>query len=152
MRIYLDNCILNRPFDDQAQERIYLETQLLLILLKYIENNEIEFVISIANQYEVDKITDFNRKEKVKSYLDLAKKQINLNENIEKRALDLSQFGFMGMDALHVACAEAAKVDNFVTCDDQLLKASSKYSEGLKVKVCSIFKMIEDIHYVKNNE
>ena len=28
----------------------------------------------------------------------------------------------MGMDAMHVACAENAKADFFVTCDDNLIK------------------------------
>jgi len=27
MKVYLDNCSYNRPFDDQSQMRIYLETQ-----------------------------------------------------------------------------------------------------------------------------
>lgn len=28
----------------------------------------------------------------------------------------------MGMDAVHIACAEKAKADFFVTCDDNLIK------------------------------
>ncbi|MGH2585054.1 MAG: hypothetical protein ACRDJE_09075 [Dehalococcoidia bacterium] len=31
MRIYFDVCCLNRPFDDQRQERVRLETEALLI-------------------------------------------------------------------------------------------------------------------------
>lgn len=27
MRIYLDNCSYNRPYDNQSQMKIYLETQ-----------------------------------------------------------------------------------------------------------------------------
>ena len=27
VKIYLDNCCYNRPYDDQSQMRIYLETQ-----------------------------------------------------------------------------------------------------------------------------
>jgi len=38
LKIYIDNCLLNRPFDDQTQERIYFETQSLLILLKWIDD------------------------------------------------------------------------------------------------------------------
>ena len=32
-KIYLDNCVLNRPFDDQSQERIRLETEAIVLLL-----------------------------------------------------------------------------------------------------------------------
>ena len=35
MKVYLDNCSYNRPFDDQGQIRIYLETQANGILKKY---------------------------------------------------------------------------------------------------------------------
>ena len=30
--------------------------------------------------------------------------------------------GLMGMNAMHIACAEKAKADFFVTCDDKLIK------------------------------
>ena len=37
LKHYLDNCCLNRPFDDQIQQRIYLETEAKLIrfMLQY---------------------------------------------------------------------------------------------------------------------
>lgn len=34
MRIYLDNCCYNRPFDDQTQDRIHLESEAVLAVLK----------------------------------------------------------------------------------------------------------------------
>lgn len=34
MTIYLDNCCYNRPFDDQTQERIHLESEAVLSILK----------------------------------------------------------------------------------------------------------------------
>ena len=44
MRIYLDNCIFNRPFDDQSQIRIRLEAEAKLFIQDKIKNNEIELV------------------------------------------------------------------------------------------------------------
>jgi hypothetical protein len=32
-KIYLDVCCLNRPFDDQTQPRIYLETQSVMTII-----------------------------------------------------------------------------------------------------------------------
>jgi hypothetical protein len=37
MIIYLDSCVYNRPFDDQQQPRINLETQALLLILHMAE-------------------------------------------------------------------------------------------------------------------
>jgi predicted nucleic acid-binding protein len=40
-----------------------------------------------------------------------------------------------GFDALHLACAEAADVDIFVTCDDRLLAALQRLGPAVKVRV-----------------
>jgi predicted nucleic acid-binding protein len=37
------------------------------------------------------------------------------------RSIGLEKLGLMGMDAVHVACAEKAKTDFFITCDNSLL-------------------------------
>lgn len=34
MKLYLDNCCYNRPFDDQTQDRIHLESEAVLALLR----------------------------------------------------------------------------------------------------------------------
>lgn len=36
-RVYLDVCVLNRLFDDQRQMRIRLETDAILLILKFIQ-------------------------------------------------------------------------------------------------------------------
>jgi predicted nucleic acid-binding protein len=46
-----------------------------------------------------------------------------------------------GMDALHVACAEKAKVDFFVTCDDRLTSKLKKMPD-LKVSCCSLLEFV----------
>ena len=89
MKIYIDNCLLNRPFDDQTQERIYFETQSLLILLKWIEEGKIQFLNSFALEFEVSAISDPDRGLKVREYLKAAEKFIEFNDKIEKRAIVL---------------------------------------------------------------
>lgn len=151
MRIYLDNCVLNRPFDDQTQERIYLETQAFLMILKQLETNAIDLICSIANLYEADRIADIERKEKIKTYLGLAKLQMNLNENVPQRSIELNEMGFMGMDAVHLASAETGNVDYFISCDDRLLKTADKNKDRLLVKVLSLFEFMEIIYHAKDN-
>lgn len=46
MRVYLDTSVYNRPFDDQTQAKIFLETQAVLIILQKVEDKEIELVNS----------------------------------------------------------------------------------------------------------
>jgi hypothetical protein len=41
MRIYLDNCCFNRPFDNQTQLKIHLETEAKLFIQQEIINGHI---------------------------------------------------------------------------------------------------------------
>lgn len=44
MRVYLDNCTFNRPFDDQTQIRIKLETEAKLYIQEKIRDGTLELV------------------------------------------------------------------------------------------------------------
>jgi hypothetical protein len=50
--IYLDNCSYNRPFDDQRQLRISLETQAKLYIQSLVKNNRIDLIYSYVCFYE----------------------------------------------------------------------------------------------------
>lgn len=58
MKLYLDLCVLNRPFDFQGQERISLETSIFIYILEKIERGIHELVISDAVLYENEKNPD----------------------------------------------------------------------------------------------
>jgi len=47
---------------------------------------------------------------------------ISCDKWILERSIELEKYGLTGMDAVHIACAEKAKADFFVTCDDNLVK------------------------------
>ncbi|CAG1022686.1 Antitoxin YefM [Methylococcales bacterium] len=46
MKIYLDACCLNRPYDDQTQDRIHLESEAILTIFKHIEAGDWEWIVS----------------------------------------------------------------------------------------------------------
>jgi len=46
IRVYLDNCSYNRPFDDQRNIIIHLETEAKLTIQQMIKDNEIKLVWS----------------------------------------------------------------------------------------------------------
>ena len=51
-RVYLDTSIYNRPFDDQTQPKVFLETQAVILILQMVEAKLIELVSSSVLEYE----------------------------------------------------------------------------------------------------
>ncbi len=48
MKIYLDMCCYNRPYDDQSQIKIALETQSKLYIQHLIKDKKLELITSAA--------------------------------------------------------------------------------------------------------
>ncbi len=61
---------------------------------------------------------------------------IDLTPTIEARAKHFVERRVKPLDALHLACAEEAKVDFFCTCDDKFLKKAKKLKD-LTIKTVS---------------
>ncbi|WP_293162731.1 hypothetical protein [Okeania sp. SIO2C9] len=72
IRVYLDTSVYNRPFDDQTQKKIALETEAVLLILGMINNREIELVNSEPIEYENLFNSDITRQEKITNFLTLA--------------------------------------------------------------------------------
>ena len=122
MKLYLDMCVYNRPFDDQSQPRIMLESQIFIMLLSMISEGRFDLINSFALEYENSKNPDIENMLKISDLLGYSTDYISRNEGILDRSLELEKYGLMGMDAVHIACAEKAKADFFVTCDNNLIK------------------------------
>ena len=52
LRVYLDNCSYNRPFDDQTQIKIALETDAKRYIQQLIVDKSIDLVYSYVNRLE----------------------------------------------------------------------------------------------------
>ena len=52
MRVYLDNCCFNRPFDDQRQTRVRLEAEAKLCIQEHIRSGTLELVWSYMVDFE----------------------------------------------------------------------------------------------------
>jgi hypothetical protein len=52
MRVYMDNCCFNRPFDVQTQTRVRLETEAKLEIQQRIKDKSIELAWSYLLDYE----------------------------------------------------------------------------------------------------
>lgn len=66
MKIYLDVCCLNRPFDDQTQDRIHLEAEAILSILNHSQSTDWRVMGSYAIDYEISKIPDPDKRLMVK--------------------------------------------------------------------------------------
>ncbi|WP_238846224.1 PIN domain-containing protein [Nostoc edaphicum] len=110
-RVYLDTSIYNRPFDDQTQPKIFLETQAVILILQIVEAKLIELVSSSVLEYENSRNPFPVNQQSMEQYLQIATLRVLLDENIRVRAKQLEQQGIKAIDALHVACAEASQSD-----------------------------------------
>lgn len=122
MRIYLDNCCYNRPFDDQSQVKVVIETLAKLTIQQQMREGEIEYVWSEVLDYEVGRSRFVDRKLQIQPWAQGAAVFIELDESIRERAHQFEDAGLRAMDALHLACAEAANCDWFFTTDNGILK------------------------------
>src|SRR5208282_1165842 len=135
MTIYLDVCCLNRPFDDQSQNRVRLEAEAVLSILEMADTGKLELAGSDIIDDELSQMPDVERREKVKLLLGSTPKSISLTATIVRRAAKLQKWNITPLDALHLASAEAARADYFLTTDDYLLRRARRHANELKVKV-----------------
>lgn len=135
--IYLDVCCLNRPLDDQTQERVRLESEAILLILGRCQRSEWLLVGSEAITLEINQTRDSERKSQLQAFANLATLQVTVDESIEVRAGIFVQQGLGTFDALHLACAEASRVTALLTTDDRLVRWATRQSEMLQVKVAN---------------
>jgi predicted nucleic acid-binding protein len=121
IRIYLDTSVFNRPFDDQTQPRIWLETLAFSIILQMVESETALLITSTVIDYETGRNPHRLGRIWVKKVMALSAEHQLVDPSIKQRAIILEQSGLTPLDALHLACAETAGSDYFVTCDDRLI-------------------------------
>lgn len=105
MKIYLDVCCLNRPFDDQTQDRIRLESEAILTILGRYQSREWQLVGSQVIEFEISKIPDGERRQKVSILAGLAELKVLIDKEIRRCAIELQNLGFKPFDTLHISSA-----------------------------------------------
>lgn len=124
MRIYLDNCCFNRPFDDQSQIRIRLETEAKLEIQERIRNRDVDLVWSYLLDFENQANPIISRRNAISRWRTFAVKNLLASEEIIGRALEFSNKGLRAKDSLHLACAIVGGCGFLITTDDELLRKS----------------------------
>ena len=135
MRIYLDACCLNRPFDDQSQDRIRLEAEAVVLILLRVHAGVLRWVSSEVVDYEIDLTPDSGRRARVSLLARTANERVAVEEVDALRGVELEGLGFRTFDALHLACAERAAVDLFLTTDDKGVRLAARRADAVRVPV-----------------
>jgi len=112
-----------------------LESEAVLAIVSEIERGRWVLVTSDAIDEEIDEMADPQRLERVRNSIPRKRQHIRFDDQIIARALALESLGFLGMDALHVAAAEGARADVFLTTDDRLLRRAKRQRPRLRVAV-----------------
>ncbi|MBW3572192.1 MAG: nucleic acid-binding protein [Gemmatimonadetes bacterium] len=144
MRIYLDVCAIQRPFDDAVQERILRETEALLRVIKLVEQGVVDLVGSFALDIETEANPDAVKRAYMERVLSLAQQRVIPGAAVEQRTDAYRSLGLDTWDAAHLAAAVEARVDLFCTCDDKLLRRARKADTGL-TRVVSLLELIEEV-------
>jgi predicted nucleic acid-binding protein len=144
MRVYLDLCCLKRPFDDQSQPRIHLESEAVLALVGA-PAEKVECLRGAALDLENDQNPLAQRAAKVRLWLEALPLRDVPPAPLADRTKELIALGLKNFDALHVASAEALGADALSTCDDRFLAAARRHASLLKVRVVNPVDLAREI-------
>ena len=127
IRVYLDNCTYNRPFDDQTQIKLALETEAKRHIQRLITEKVIDLVYSYVNRFENNKNPQPANKKAISEFFKNAVSYIDNthSQEVEERAIIIRQSGVKTADAFHISCAIEGNCDYFITTDKPLLKYSN---------------------------
>lgn len=135
LRIFLDVCCLNRPFDDRSQTRIALEAQAVLEILNHCQTGTHKLMTSSSLEAEIAQTPNPERQTNVMTLLAIAKIKVLHSPALETRIHEIQQIGFTPYDAAHIASAEKGKADIFLSTDDRLVKKAQKNTNLIQVPV-----------------
>ena len=148
VKLYLDNSFLNRFFDDPALGANKLEREILLRVLDKAHTGDIQLVNSSVIGFENARNPFPQRKQFVEQVMKAAPMFQSYTEDAARRAEELVDVCKLSLyDARHIAVAETAQVDFFLTCDYDLVK---KYQGTLNVMTPTTFANHYDQHHEKS--
>ena len=144
-RVYLDTCCFNRPFDDQEQLRVRLESRAILIVVESVLRGDCALIGSDAIDAELAAIRDPKRRRRVMKLARAATEHVSIDAGGSRRQQLLEGMGFGVYDSVHIACAEAAGADVLLTTDDALIRRARRLQHQLAVRVANPVSWLEEI-------
>ena len=121
MRVYLDNCCFNRPFDDQVSAVVRFETDAKLHIQDMIRSGRLELCWSFVLDYENAANPFVEVRNRIAEWKYIAAYDCALTSEIFDISARLMKLGLRQMDAAHVASAIYLNADCFLTTDKKIL-------------------------------
>ena len=128
LRIYLDNCCYNRPFDDFSVTKNALEANAKIFVQSLVKYKSIALYYSFMSLIEID---DSPFEERTAYILDFIEANAigfvgeRRLEEIKILSEEITKTGIKKKDATHLACSIIAECDYFITTDKRLLNYKS---------------------------
>lgn len=142
MLLYLDNCAIQRPLDDQTQVRIRAEAEAVIGILALCESGQVELIASGVHVIENRRCPYPDRRAHVDDVLSLAAQYASSSGmDVLTRAEAYQAVGIKRFDALHLASSAESGADYFCTTDDELLRKGKKTETG-KTSVVSPLELV----------
>ncbi len=144
MIVYLDNCCFNRPFDDQKQLRIRLETQAKLSIQGKIRDGSLSLVWSFILSYELSANPFRHRRNQIAKMEHFTSVYVHAKENVYDEANKIMKnCRISPKDALHLAAAIDGHAEYFITTDDRLIR-NTRAIEAIRI--------IDPLDFIKTGE
>jgi len=121
MRIYLDHCAYNRPFDDQRGIKIQLETTAKLYIQDAIRRGKYDLVWSYMSDIENSVNPNIESRNSIQAWELMAKIRCSSSETILHLSREIMKQNVRTKDALHIACAIESGCDYFITTDSGII-------------------------------
>ena len=145
MKIYLDNCTFNRPFDNQTDIRIRIETEAKLYIQEKIKTGDLELIWSYILDFENEQNPFNERRISIAKWKKFASIDIEETEDLLNKAHSLVNLGLKAKDALHLASAIEATARYFLTTDDKILNKKPKLIDIIIISPTDFIKELENL-------
>ena len=125
VRIYLDCCCYNRPYDDLSRLTVSLEAQAKLHIQDEIKAGKYELATSEMLNFEVGNCPIEVRRDTITSYMEEnSSVHVGLGSvgQVEEIAREIMRTGVKYKDACHITSALIANCNYLISTDKRLLK------------------------------
>lgn len=125
LKIYLDSCCYNRPFDDLTQLKIKNEAVAKMYIQSLIKFDSLDLYTSFMLSYEISKIPFEKNREHIIYFIN-EHSSFHVGEakksEVTPASIEIMETGIKYKDSIHMACSLFAECDYFITTDKRILK------------------------------
>ena len=141
LKIYLDNCCYNRPFDDLTQEKINNEAAAKMYIQSLIKYKSISLCSSYMLSLEINE-NPFEKNKQHILYFVNEYSSFHIGNEMESEVISASteimKTGIKYKDSIHLACSIIAECDYFITTDKRVLNYQTD-----RIKIINPIKFVE---------